>query len=151
MTSVQGRVRDALAKYGDLTNDKEDAKFGAGIYQSVADAVDAATPAGEECVLAFPAMIIRPDIRTAAFAAIFETKAVIAWRKGAVKKKTEHVVIRLADITSAKWDVSTRPSHRGATLLEIKVGSETTTLALPKAKPQTANLVRDAFLTSTGS
>ena len=65
---------------------------------SVADVVGAAIPAGEDCTLAFPVMIVRPDIRTAAFAAIFQTEAVIAWQPGVFKKKTEHVVIRLADI-----------------------------------------------------
>jgi hypothetical protein len=151
MTGVQAGIRDALAKYGDLTNDREDARFGAAVYQSTADVVDAVTPMGEACALAFPAVIVRPDIRTAAFVAIFETKAVVAWRKGVFKKRTEHVVIRLADITSAEWHVSSRPSSRGATVLEINVSSENTTLGLPKDKPETAELIRDAFLASARS
>jgi hypothetical protein len=151
MTNIQESILAALAKYGDLSRDTEDATFGEEVYRSVADVVDVAAPAGEECALAFPAMIIRPDVRDVAFAAVFQTKAVIAWRKGMFKKKTEHVVIRLAESTSAKWHVSNRPSSRGATLLEIKADGESTTLGLPKAKPQTANLLREAFLSPAPS
>jgi hypothetical protein len=148
MANVQDSVLAALAKYGDLSSDKADAAFGGGVYRSVADVVDASAPAGEECALAFPAMIIRPDIRDAAFVAVFRTVAIVAWRKGVFKKRTEHVKVRLNEVTSAQWHVSNRPSSRGATLLEISAGGETTTLGLPKGKPPTADLLRDAFLVS---
>jgi Mce-associated membrane protein len=148
MPRVDEQIVEGLTAFGEVVADAQLARFAALTYKSVADAFDRLVQPDEACVLAFPAMIVRPDIRTQAFVAIFGDRAIVAWRNGVVRKRTEHVVIRFDDVTSAEWDISSRSSTRGATLLKIDAG-ETSTIALPLGERTFANMVRDAFLAAS--
>jgi hypothetical protein len=144
MASVEDNIIEGLTTFGEKTQDVALAKSGAGVLRQVSDAFENNGAASEECVLAFPAMVIRPDVRTEALVAVFPSRVIAAWRKGAFKKRTESVVIDRSRVTDAKWYVSQKASTRGATMLEIVAG-ETHTFALPKGDARVADLVRETI------
>jgi hypothetical protein len=137
-------IIDGLTSYVGISNDSGDIQEGAAAYRQVADALRAAAPLGEKCRLAFPSMVIRPDVRTQCFVAIFESAVVVAWRKGAFRKRVELESLPLRSVTKARAEVSTASSTRGALLMTID-GSTTVTFALPQGRDDIAEGIRAAL------
>jgi len=138
-------IVDGLTTYVQLSGDKKDAELGGYIYKTVADAFRSHLSAGDTCALAFPSMIIRPDIRTQCFVAVLDSDVVVAWKKGVIRKTLETEVIPRARITSADVETGSSGATRGATMLTIKAG-ETVTLALPKGRKDLWAAIRQAVL-----
>jgi len=66
MPGVADNMIEGLTTFGEKTQNTALARDGAGVLKQVLDAYEGHVRANEECVLAFPAMVIRPDIRTEA-------------------------------------------------------------------------------------
>jgi hypothetical protein len=144
MPGVADNMSEGLITFGEKTQNTALVGDGAVVLKQVLDAYESHVGANEKCVLAFPAMVIRPDVRTEALVGVFPTRVIAAWRKGVFKKRTESVVIDRGTITKAQWYVSRKPSTQGATMLEIVAG-ETHTFALPKGDAKVADLIREAI------
>lgn len=140
MATVKDNIIEGLTTLAEQTQNMAPAHDGALVLNQVLDAYEGNVEPAEDCALAFPAMAIRPDIRTEALVAVFPSRIIAAWRKGVFKKRTESVVIERDKVTKAAWHVSSKPSTRGATMLEIVAG-ETHTFALPNGDAKAADLI----------
>lgn len=140
-------IAEGLTNYVQISGDQREIQMGAGLYRSLAQAFRDHIFDRDSCSLAFPSMIIRPDIRTSCFVAILDSKVVVAWKKGVFKKVIESEPIPKNRISSAEVETSSSGAMRGATLMKITAG-ETTTFALPKGRPDIWEAVRTAILDS---
>ena len=140
-------IIDGLAKYVELSGDQQDVQMGAAVYKSVADAFRSRLSPGVTCALAFPSMIIRPEIRAACFVAILDSEVVIAWKKGTFKKSLQTEIVPKNEITSGDVETSSSGATRGATLMKITAGM-TVTFALPKGRPDIWSAIGEAIFPS---
>jgi len=144
MPTVADNLIEGLVTFSEKTQNIGVARDAGALLRQVLDAYDGTIGPNEECIIAFPAMVIRRDVRTDALVAVFPSRIIAAWRMGTFKKRTECVTINRATITKAEWYVSRKASTQGATLLDITAG-ETHTFALPKGDAKAADLVRETI------
>lgn len=141
-------ILEGLSLFGETVQDIPLVRSGAVLYKSLSEAFSAKWPVGETCSLAFPAMIIRPDIRTECFVAISTSHVIIAWKKGLLKKTVEHKVIPLKSITDVQNHVGSNSATRGASLITISAEDQTT-IALPIRNVALGELVKSTLLGRT--
>jgi hypothetical protein len=140
-------VADGLVNFVNLMRDRSFASVGGQMYALVADLFRAKLQPGDTCPIALPSMIISPDLRVECLVAITSRELIAAWSKGMFRKRVESQSMPRASITDVDWEVSTRASTRGATLLHV-TGSETVTFALPQDRPDVADAIK-ALLVAT--
>jgi hypothetical protein len=149
---TQKQVVDILAKglenYVKATADQSYLKMAPIVLRDVRDVFFENIYPNDSCLFTMPSMIVRPEIRVDCFVAILTNRVIVAWRKGIFKKTTEYRIIPKNTIKQASWAVSDRPGSRGAWLLTI-VADETTNIALPLGKPNTANAITAAVMLNT--
>ncbi len=138
-------IIDGLTNFAEATKDVGDARMGGMVYKSVAEVFRQNVKPGDTCAIAFPSMIVRPDVRTQCFVAITSSHLIVAWKKGLVRKTTESEVIPLNAITDAQWEVSTVASTRGAALMHVQAADRKVTFALPKGRADMANVIQAAL------
>jgi hypothetical protein len=140
-------IIDGLMRFSEAMNDLQMGKAGGMVYASVKEAVRPRLGEGTACAIAFPSMIIRPDIRTECFVAVLSSEVIVAWKKGLFRKTVESEVIPRSSIVDATVGAGTSASTRGATLLTIRTkGDRSVTVALPKGKPEVATLIRSEIV-----
>jgi len=137
-------VVDGLTAFAVGLGEMEMGKAGAQMYQFVKREVDPLLHPGDECKLAFPTMLIRPDLRIDCLVAILADRVIIAWDKGLIRRKTFSIVIPRASITGVHRHPGSGAT-RNAVLLTLS-GPVDTTIALPVSKTQAAEaLIRSAL------
>ena len=136
-SDLNEKIVNGLADYVAALNDRDAARLGATVYKRVEREIDAVMRPDDVCKLAFPAMLVRPDLRVECFAVVLGDRLVIAWKAGIFRKATGPVVIPFASITDIRRQTGTTPGTRGAALLVIS-GSPSATIALPKDKTDAA-------------
>ena len=144
-TDSDETIIDGLINYVEISGNQRDVHEGTAVYRSVADAFRPQISVGDTCSLAFHSMIIRPDIRTECFVAVLDSKVVVAWRKGLIKKYLQTEMIPKDRITSVVVEKSSSGATRGATLMRITAGS-TMTFAIPPGRMDVGMAIRDAIL-----
>jgi len=138
-------IVDGLTAFAVGLGDMELGKAGAQLYQFVKREVDPLLRPSDECKLAFPSMLIRPDLRIGCLVAILTDRVIIAWEKGFIRRKTFSIVIQRANITGVHRHPGSAAATRNAALLTL-TGPVETTIALPVGKIQTAEaLIRSAL------
>jgi hypothetical protein len=142
VTNQDETVIDGLANYVELSRDKRDAQLGSAIYKSVAGVFCSNITPGSSCSLAFPSMIIRPDIRTECFVAVLDSSVIVAWTKGLIRKTPQSAVLPRKQIKSADIE----PYGSGATVLKITAGDQTVTIAMPNGRSDIGNAITQAIL-----
>lgn len=130
------KILDGLTGYVTALNDRQAAQFGAMIYKRVARELDPLVRPDDVCKLAFPSMLIRPDLRVECFVAVLGDRLVIAWKAGMFRKSAPPLVIPFANITGIRRQAGTSAGTRGAVLLAIS-GAPGATIALPKGQADT--------------
>jgi hypothetical protein len=138
-------VVEGLTAFAVGLSDLDLGKTGAQLYQFVKREVDPLLRHSDECTLAFPSMLIRPDLRIECLAAILGDRVIIAWEKGFVRRKTFSIVIPRAGITGVHRHPGSATATHNAALLTLS-GSVETTVALPVGKAAAAEaLIRSAL------
>jgi hypothetical protein len=137
---VQNILANGLMNFANATGDRSMVQAGAMALREVRDVFVENIKADNTCTLAFPSMVVLPDIRTECFVAVLNDRVIVAWRKGFLRKTTVCRVIPKSTISQAAWAVSKRPDSRGAALLTI-TADETIDIALPMGKPAVADAV----------
>jgi hypothetical protein len=141
-------IVDGLTNFANLARDRSYLQLGPAVYRSVAEVFRQNLKPGETCSLAFPSMIVRPDLRTECFVAVTSSHLVVAWTRGMIRKKTEWEIVPLMSITDAKWEVSAAPGTRGTILMNVQA-DRTLTLALPTERAEeVGSAIRSALLAS---
>jgi hypothetical protein len=138
--SSEDAILEGLSLFGETVQDIPLVRSGAVLYKSLSEVFSANWPVGETCSLAFPAMIIRPEIRTECFVAISTSQVIIAWKKGLLKKTVERKIIPMRSIKEVKNHVGSNSATRGASLVSI-VADDEMTFALPNRTPALGELV----------
>ena len=136
-------IIDGLTAYVQLSNDKRDVDVGAMVYRTVAEAFRPNVSDEETCSLAFMSMIIRPDIRTECFVAVLESKVIVAWKKGAIRKTLQTEIIPRNRIKSANIKASSNTA-----LMTIEADTDIT-LALPKGRKDLWDAIGQAVIVDT--
>jgi len=135
-------VIDGMTCYVNLSEDSSAIQSGAQTYKPLAGSIRPHITQGVSCALAFPSMIIRPDIRTECFVVVLDSEVVIAWNKGLFRKTTQTEVLSRDQITAV--DVETNPA--GVTLLKIACPGKTVDVALPKGRSDLGKSISEIIL-----
>jgi hypothetical protein len=139
-------IVDGLTAFAVGLSEMELGKAGAQMYQFVQREVDPLLHPGDECKLAFPSMLIRPDLRIECLVAILTDRVILAWEKGFIRRKTFSIVIPRAGITGVHRHPGSNAGTRNAALLTLS-GPVETTIALPVGKAGAAEaLIRSALV-----
>lgn len=136
---VSEKIVDGLTEYAQALGDLGAAKMGGALYRSVAPALRAAITRDDSCRLAFPTILIRPDLRAGCLVVVLGDRIVLAWKAGMFRKPASQTVPIDAG-TEVRRQSGTGASLRGAQLLVIS-GSPGATVALPVDKPDAAAAV----------
>jgi CBS domain-containing protein len=143
-------IMRGLANYVNATDDTDYLPMGYITYRDVKDVFIENIRPGDTCLLAFPSMVILPEIRVECFVAVLNDRVIIAWRKGLFMKKMVSRVIPKHTIKQASWAVVNRPGMtRGNTIMLTIIADGTIALAMPKDKPAVADAIVAALRTST--
>lgn len=144
------KILDGLAAYVTALNDRQAAQFGTMIYKRVAHELDPLVQTDDECKLAFPSMLIRPDLRVECFVVVLGDRLLIGWKAGMFRKSAGPLVIPFTNITGIRRQAGTSSATRGATLLAIS-GTPDATIALPKGQADTVEaMIRAAVGPAVG-
>ena len=138
--SLRTEIEEGLVRFVEVSQDLEGAKLGAHVFRSVETAVGSVVHPPQRCRLAFPGVIIRPDVRDACLLAVFDEVVLVAWQKGGLRKTTQHVVIPLESVREVTVGSGNSAATRDASLLTIRADAETV-VALPKDVPELGALV----------
>lgn len=142
---VSDLVVDGLTAFAVGLGDMDFGKFGAQMYQFVKREVDPLLRPGDECKLAFPSWLVRPDLSKECLVMILADRVIIAWDKGFIRRKTFSIVIPRAGITGVHRHPGSNAATRNTALLTLS-GPIETTIALPAGKAQAAEaLIRAAL------
>jgi len=137
-------ILDGLAYFGEKIQNEQIVRSGAVLYKSLIQGFSSSWNPKDSCILALPALIIRPEIRTDCFVAISTSSVVIVWKKGLIKKSIESKVVALDAISNIRHYMGDNSATRGASLVAITAG-EQITIALPNQTTQLAQLVVNAL------
>src|SRR5688572_19700918 len=118
-------IVDGLTAFAVGLGDMELGKAGAQMYQFVQREVDPLLRPGDEGKLAFPSMLLRPDLRIECLVVILSDRVIIAWEKGFVRRKTFSLVIPRAGITGVHRHPGSGAATRNAALLTLSGPVET--------------------------
>lgn len=99
------------------------------IFRTVREAFQANIRPTDTCNLAFPGMIIRPEIRVECFTMILADRVIVAWQKGIFKKTTVSRVVPKSSIKRVFWQLNYEYSRQGILMLTI-VADETVNIGL---------------------
>jgi hypothetical protein len=139
-TGAKEKITDGMAAYLMAVNDRGSLQLGAVAYKSVASEVESLIRAEDVCKLAFPSMIVRPDIRIECLVVVLQDRLIIAWKAGLIRKTVHSMVIPFTGITGIRREKGTSAATRRATLLVIS-GEQSATIALPTDKMDAAMAV----------
>jgi hypothetical protein len=138
-------ILEGLTNYVMASGDKREVQAGSMVYKSMANGIRSHISPGDTCSLAFPSMIIRPEIRTNCFVVVLDSKVLVAWKKGLLRKTIEVEVLPKRQISGAEATVSNSGGTRGATLMTVQA-EKSVCFALPKGRPDLTDAIRKAIL-----
>lgn len=125
-------IVDGLTEYGTRYNDLEGASVGGTLVSLMADVMGPHIHPRDACQLAFPTMVVRPEVRTEGLVAIMADRVIIFWTKGLFRSKTDVEVIPRDSITEVTSGWGTNAATRKAKLVTISHNGVTSEFALPK-------------------
>lgn len=135
-------VIEGAVEYTAVSGDRSDLVQVRGIYSNTSGLIESLVRPDETCLLTFPSMLVRPDLRIGCLGIVLLDRVVIVWFKGRFRAKPDSQVIAKDRITGVDWG---RQGARGPYLLTIHAGDDTQ-LALPVDKPEMGDLVKEKIL-----
>jgi hypothetical protein len=147
-------IARGLENFVNTTKDKTDMELAGYVLRDTKEVFIENTRPGDTCLLAFPSMVILPEIRVECFVAVLADRVIAAWRKGLVFKKTDSRVIPKHTIQKVSWAMVNRPGvTRGKSpmLTIITNNDRPIEFAMPKDKPAVADMVVAAIQSNTDS
>jgi hypothetical protein len=134
-------VGEGVVTYAQLLNDLEIAKFAALVLRKVLPAFEQEIHAGDTCKIAFPSVIVRPEIRMECLCAVLNDRLVIAWKPPL--RKVKSLVIPTSTISDIHREAGTG-ALRGAQLLVVS-GTPSAKLGLTKTNANMeTSIIRNA-------
>lgn len=138
-------IADGLGAFAVAVDDRSVAKDGAQAYRPLARRIRELMHPGDTCRLAFPSMIIRPDLRVGCFVIVLQDRVLIVFERGMFRKTSEAVVIPIVTITDVRRHTGSTHSTRGAHLLTIAGRPSATIALIPSLAAATTDALRGAL------
>jgi hypothetical protein len=141
-------IVDGLTAFAMAVDDRSVAEGGAQAYLPLVRTIRELMRPDDRCRLAFPSMIIRPDLRGGCLIIVLEDRVLVVYERGMFRRTTEALVIPITSITDVRRHTGTTPSTRGAALLTI-AGRPAATIALtPRLAAATTDALRGVLASS---
>ncbi|HEX3898360.1 MAG TPA: hypothetical protein VHW74_04260 [Mycobacteriales bacterium] len=129
---AQEQFSEGLINYVELTGERDCVQLAGQAFRDMRSAFEANVGPSDVISLAFPGMIIRPDLRDIGLLAVLGDRVLVVWRKGVFKKTVQSEVIPRSAMTGVTVGKGTAGSRAGAVMLTIKTATTSAQITLSR-------------------